>query len=82
MDELLASLRQMNRLLAAAHDRDPDQLRGLMLLVDDAIHHIESRIELGVAEAEIQQMAARDILEIQRLFGQLCNTSEAPWHNN
>ena len=82
MDELLASLRQMNRLLAAARDRDPDQLRGLMVLVDNAIRHIESRIERGVAEAEIQQMAARDILEIQRLFGQLCNTTEAPWHNN
>ena len=82
MDELLASLRQMNRLLAGTRDRHPGQLRDLMVLVDSAIGRIESRIEQGVAEAEIQQMAALDILEIQRLFGELCNKAEAPWHNN
>ena len=82
MDELLASLRQMNRLLANTRDRNPDQLQDLIVLVDFAIHRIESRVDAGVPEAEIQQMAARDILEIQRLFGELCNTADAPWHNN
>ncbi len=82
MDELLASLRQMNRLLANTRDKNMDQVRELTVYITSAIIRIEKRVEQGVDEAEIQQMAARDILEIQRLFAQLCNTAEAPWQNN